>query len=204
VPRISERRRQERRDQILDAARDLFTRNGFHATSMDEILRAAGMSAGGLYRHFPSKEAIVTAIAEQVVSRLTAAIDEILAEDPVPPLPEALARVVRAIDVLAAGSGRLAIQVWGEAQRDPAIAALAAAEMSRIRTALVELVTRERAAGQLPVDADARELGQVLFALAPGYLVQKLILGDVDPDGFAAALGAVLPTTAHPTDGTPD
>jgi TetR/AcrR family transcriptional repressor of uid operon len=53
-----------RRMQILDAARTCFARSGFRGASMQEICAEARMSPGGLYRYFPSKEAIIEAIAQ--------------------------------------------------------------------------------------------------------------------------------------------
>lgn len=54
-----------RRAQILDAARTCFARSGFRGASMQEICLEAKMSPGGLYRYFPSKEAIIEAIAQE-------------------------------------------------------------------------------------------------------------------------------------------
>src|SRR6476661_1391295 len=58
-------RQSDRRDDILEAAERCFVRSGFHQTSMQEICAEAGMSAGNLYRYFPSKEAIIAGIAER-------------------------------------------------------------------------------------------------------------------------------------------
>ena len=54
-----------RRRQILDAAEDCFRRHGFHNTSMAEIAKSFGMSAGHIYNYFDSKEAIIAAIVER-------------------------------------------------------------------------------------------------------------------------------------------
>ena len=48
-----------RRKRILEAAERAFVRHGFHATTMQHVADELGMSAGNLYRYFPSKEAIV-------------------------------------------------------------------------------------------------------------------------------------------------
>src|ERR1051325_11463629 len=58
-------RQSDRRDEILSAAQRCFVRSGFHQTSMQEICAEAGMSAGNLYRYFPSKESIIAGIAER-------------------------------------------------------------------------------------------------------------------------------------------
>jgi AcrR family transcriptional regulator len=192
MPRITEQQRQARRHQILDAARGLFTLNGFHATSMDDIIAAAGMSSGGVYRYFPGKDAIITAIAEDVVGDLTATVRELLDKDPVPPLADALRRLVVKIDSIADESGRLVMLVWGEAQRDPAIALLAAAEGSTLRSAVLELVRRADSAGQIPQHADLEAVGQVVSSLLQGYLLQRRLIGDISPERYADAIDALL------------
>jgi AcrR family transcriptional regulator len=194
MPRITEQQRQVRRHQILDAARRLFTVNGFHATSMDDIIAAAGMSSGGVYRYFPGKDAIVTAIAQDVVGALTATVSDLLDEDPVPQLADALCRLVVNVDATADESGRLVMLVWVEAQRDPAIARLAASSARTLRSAVLELVRHAHAAGQLPQYADLEALGQVVFSLLQGYLVQKRVIGDVDPARYTDAINALLRT----------
>jgi AcrR family transcriptional regulator len=48
----------QRRRQLLDVAREVFAHHGFHATSMDEVAEAAGVTKPVLYQHFPSKRAL--------------------------------------------------------------------------------------------------------------------------------------------------
>ena len=57
VPR--KKRRPFRREQILDAAVQLFSEHGYHATGMDDIGAAAGITGPGIYRHFRNKEDIL-------------------------------------------------------------------------------------------------------------------------------------------------
>jgi AcrR family transcriptional regulator len=65
------------RDRIIDAAMELFSEHGYRGTSITRIEKAAGLSpgAGGIYHHFPSKEALLTAGVERQLSRLTALRD---------------------------------------------------------------------------------------------------------------------------------
>jgi AcrR family transcriptional regulator len=53
-------RRELRREEILAAAARLFARSGFHGVSIGDIGSAVGMSGPGIYRHFPSKEAVLS------------------------------------------------------------------------------------------------------------------------------------------------
>src|SRR6195256_6727565 len=65
MPRVTTAFKEDRRAEILEAARRCVARSGFHQTSMQDICAAAGMSPGNLYRYFPSKEAIIAGIAER-------------------------------------------------------------------------------------------------------------------------------------------
>ncbi len=55
----------DKREQILDAALDLFVERGFFGTAVPEIAEKAGVGAGTIYRYFDSKEALVNAIYRQ-------------------------------------------------------------------------------------------------------------------------------------------
>jgi AcrR family transcriptional regulator len=64
------------RDRILEAALDLFAEEGFSGTTISEIERRVGLAAGtgSMYRHFPSKEALLQAAVEHEVTRCRAEI----------------------------------------------------------------------------------------------------------------------------------
>jgi AcrR family transcriptional regulator len=55
-------RGEQTRSDILQAAHDLFTRQGYHGTSMRQIAQQAGLALGGLYNHFSSKEQVFEAV----------------------------------------------------------------------------------------------------------------------------------------------
>src|SRR3984957_14931834 len=61
-----------RREEILAAAAALFARRGFHGVSIDDIGSAVGMSGPGIYRHFPSKEAVLSQMLLGISERLLA------------------------------------------------------------------------------------------------------------------------------------
>lgn len=83
------KRRPQRRDQILAAAVSLFHERGYHATGMDEIGAAAGITGPGVYRHFASKEEILETLVRARGEAVVAEADRIASSD-LPPL-EALA-----------------------------------------------------------------------------------------------------------------
>src|SRR5687768_15974899 len=65
-----------RRRQLLDTARDVFAQKGFHATSMDDIADAAGVSKPVLYQHFRSKRQLYLDLLDDVGEHLMASITE--------------------------------------------------------------------------------------------------------------------------------
>ena len=71
---------EDRRDAILEAAIGVFAQHGFDAATTDAIARAAGLSKGGLYWHFRSKDDILAALLEQFFNQELAVLESGLAE----------------------------------------------------------------------------------------------------------------------------
>ena len=65
-------RSKQRREEIMSAAAALFAQRGFHGVSIDDIGSAVGMSGPGIYRHFPSKEAVLSQMLLGISERLLA------------------------------------------------------------------------------------------------------------------------------------
>lgn len=194
MPRVSDQHREARRAQILAAARQCFLRNGFHNTSMQDVIGEAGLSVGAVYRYFPSKSAIITAIAEQAIGAANDALAALATLDPPPPLADAVAHAVDALEPHLGPDGvlRIAIQVWAEALRDDDLAALVARVYGDLRARFVALAERARESGALPADADVDGVGAALFALLPGYGLQRVLTGGPSRDAFLAGVRALL------------
>ena len=71
--------RDQRRAQLLDAAKEVFTSKGYHAAAMDDIADAAGVSKPVLYQHFPSKLDLYLALLDSSCERLVEIVTEALA-----------------------------------------------------------------------------------------------------------------------------
>jgi hypothetical protein len=121
-------------------------------------------------------------------------VDEALAATPQPPLLTTLDEVLAVVDRSMGPDGplRIAVQVWGEAQRDPDLAVMVAEIYGRIRDKAAQLVDRAQAAGQVAPGADPRHVGTVLFGLIQGYVMQRLLIGDLDRAGYVAGLRALV------------
>src|SRR5271156_4265462 len=64
----------ERRQQILNHARDVFAKRGYHAAKIDEIVAAAGVARGTFYLYFEDKRAIFEEIVDRTIARIGMAI----------------------------------------------------------------------------------------------------------------------------------
>jgi AcrR family transcriptional regulator len=70
----------QRRQQLFEVARERFAQQGFHATSMDEIAEAAGVTKPVLYQHFPSKRALYVELLEETGRQLLSTLAEATAQ----------------------------------------------------------------------------------------------------------------------------
>lgn len=75
-PKRGRRRDPDRGTKILAAARTLFYERGFHAVSVDEIGEAAGATGAAIYRHFSSKEEILSTLFDEALDQYLVAIPE--------------------------------------------------------------------------------------------------------------------------------
>jgi AcrR family transcriptional regulator len=77
---IGDDAKQERRAAILVAAKEVFAASGFHATTIADVARAAGISYGSVYWYFDSKDALFHALMDDQERALRAHIDRAVAE----------------------------------------------------------------------------------------------------------------------------
>ncbi len=89
--RDTSRQKAETRQRIVDAAADLFRRHGIDGVGLDAIMREAGLTHGGFYGHFPSKEALVGAVSAEALARSATRWTEIAGQLPA---EAALTRIV--------------------------------------------------------------------------------------------------------------
>lgn len=89
---------EERRNEILDAADELFFQKGFDGTSTNDIIEKVGIARGTLYYHFKSKEDIMDALIDRYNLRILGAAQEI-AKDKSIPVNQRIVRVVMALNI---------------------------------------------------------------------------------------------------------
>jgi AcrR family transcriptional regulator len=89
------------RDRILAAARRLFAAQGYEATTIQAIVQEAGTSIGNCYFYFPNKEALLLAVAVELMDEVSGAMDAAMARVPPGPGRAAVALYTGATAILA-------------------------------------------------------------------------------------------------------
>ncbi|MEU6551735.1 helix-turn-helix domain-containing protein [Streptomyces sp. NPDC046915] len=200
MARVSQAHLDARRRQILDGAALCFARNGFHATSMQDVLKEADLSAGAVYRYFSGKDELIRAIVGEVLEVLRETYEGAAVETP-PPLPDVLIpRALRQLREVRPGLleggewvfPRLMVQVWTEILRNRELADLVHVGYDRVRVAWTRLVESYKSADLIAADADADAMARVLIALAQGYAAQLAVIGNLPPGTLEEGLRALM------------
>lgn len=195
MPRITEQTRERRRQHILTSAWKCFSRNGFHATSMDDVIDASGMAATTVYRYFRSKEEIIDASTDAALARVRDTFVHVLKQHPCPPPAEMLALLVAEVESRASHPDfdltRLALQTWAEALRDPGLHKRAQALYLEILDRITDLATQWQADGHLGPDADPRAVAATLFTLMHGLIVMHHLVQDVPAETLRSGLAGL-------------
>jgi len=175
MPKVSDEHRAARRRQVLDAAAACFAREGFHRTSMHDIVRAARLSPGAVYRYFASKDDIIEAIAaerharERDLIRLAhtgsvgADMLRKLARDFLGALAMPEERTRR----------RVGVQIWAEALRDPRVLRLVRRGVDEPLHLLAEAIRDSQQRGDIPRSFDPDAAARVMIALFHGFILQQ-------------------------------
>lgn len=107
--------RVDARQRVLDAAVDLFARQGYDGTSVAQVIAQAGVAKGGFYHHFASKEALLYEVYGDLITRQLNAMDAVLARG-LPPGATLRALIADLVESTAA-SAQQALVFWREQHR---------------------------------------------------------------------------------------
>lgn len=155
MPKKTPQAMEQRRDRLLQSARQCFIEKGFALTTISDICKAAGVSAGGLYTHFGSKAEIAAAIGSQAVQG---------------PLPEGPTGLSAQLDGLLSKAGeadaRLDLNLWSAALSDQELHAVVTTSMDAFRARLSRI---------LPKGKRSKSFVALVEAIALGIEVQRAL-----------------------------
>jgi AcrR family transcriptional regulator len=203
-PLTPDRRRELTRAHLLDAAAQVFAREGFHGASIDAIAATAGFTKGAVYSNFKNKEDLFIALLEQRVERQVETVraamrdadysDEDLHEQWVP-LTTSMLWGDRDWTVLS-------LEFALYAARNPSAARKLSALNVLSRELLVPLVEHQIAALGTSIDIAAEDLVEIFFALFNGISIRHVTDPEIGSDQLVETsmkflLRALLGDTEH-------
>lgn len=143
----------ETREHILVVASALIAEKGFDKTSMNDIVRASGISKGGIYWHFKSKDEIIFAIVEGIFIEQTYFLDEILSGE-----GRASERFITLIEMIAGSVEHISVaspspvDIYAGAMRKPELQSELKHFFERYQALLVSLIEQGIREGDFSVD----------------------------------------------------
>jgi AcrR family transcriptional regulator len=207
MPRVTEAYRESRRRQILDASIECFAREGFHRTSMAQIIAKAGVSAGTIYLYFDSKEQIVEAIAEERHALESALAATAHAN---PDTRQALHDLADGYlnwlsDPIEQKRRRVTVQVWAEALRSDRVASIVRDGVGQ-RQQIADFVGERQQQGHLVASLDPDAVSRVMLSLILGFVLQQAWDDTIDVNGYRSVLNEMIDRflLAGPTRGRVD
>lgn len=173
-----------RRRAILDAALGCFGRKGYASTSMQDVAAAAGLTKGGVYFHFPSKEAVRDALVAELtaVERFALNDPEVLAMSPALRLREQLRRLVDGMQL--DGVGVLGTIAEFATRHGAGLEGARAFFFGAVGS-LAETIAAGQREGSFRTDAEPALLAELLLASADGLALHH----ELDSAGIGLCRG---------------
>ena len=199
-----EQSRANTRDRLLDAARVVFARSGFHGASVEEIASEAGFSTGALYSNFEGKEDLFLVLMEREIDEhakeITSAVraQASISDRATGGARQWMAMIEREPEALL-----LFMEFWAYGVRDDRMRPEVAARFAQMRRVLTELIADGVRDFDLELAIPAEQLAVAIDALADGIARQKLADPEAVPDELmGTVLSLLLAAVTRPAGGT--
>ncbi len=174
-PNVSE----QRKNQILDAAMQVFARLGFHKARMEDVAQEAGVSKGLLYWYYKNKDAIIAAILDRLFSQEMRHLHNALAASgPVTDRLLALSRETAQHMLSLKFLVPIAFEFYALAGRNAHVRSALQQYYTQYRQNLMQLIEEGIASGEFREDTQAEAVAQTIIALFEGLV----LLWVVDPE----------------------
>jgi AcrR family transcriptional regulator len=173
VPKISPAHEQQRRAQILAAAMVCFARQGYRATSMDDVVRESGLSVGAIYSYFPSKEELFLALADDRANQTLAYLNDVFRR-PGPMADKYREAVDYFFGLLSdelVSLARVNVEIMSEATKSERVKERQHRRCETVRQFMRWLLTEAQRQGEIRADVDVDASAELMMALNEGVLL---------------------------------
>lgn len=195
--KVDPEKHEAKRRQILDAAIVCFAESGFHKTSTAEICAKAGMSPGNLFHYFKNKNAIIETIVDEDRRETAERFEKASQSED---LFEALYKLMEHNLAMVAEPvyRKIGIEIFAEAMRNPAVGHLVARNDAESTVALIGLLKKAAARGQIDASLDMAKLATWISALGDGAFGRAALDPYFDPTDQGPMLREVLSRILKP------
>jgi AcrR family transcriptional regulator len=177
MPKLSESAWEERRRHVMVSAWKCFSRQGFQATTMDEIIAETGMSSSSVYRYFASKDDLIASAAEESLTVTRGVLDDLKRRKPLPGPRETLTAITTALKRQMGQPGydlsKITVNAWAEALRQPQLHERAYRFYRETHKTLIELARLWQSERLVLADGDPTSIADLFITLMPGMLVTR-------------------------------
>jgi AcrR family transcriptional regulator len=156
-----ERKKEETRQKLLEAARSLFHTKGYNATTVEEITERTDVAKGTFFNYFPSKEALLSELAVWQIDQLRDALD-LARGAPASPVAR-IKLLMQLLQEQSADHAKLARQTFARRLCNPSPSPHGAKK--RLFGLLTELVSEAQSCGEMRTDVDAELVSELLRLL---------------------------------------
>ena len=176
MPKVKPETLAARREQILQAAEACFARQGFHQTTIQDVIKESGLSAGCIYSYFASKEELIQAIGDDRHARDSALLA--VKDKETDPL-ESLRAIARAfLGDLQKEKGlrarRVALQLWAEALRDDVVREQVTSGIRKPIAVMVKLLRHGQRLGVIDGAINPQTIARTMVSMFQGIVLQRL------------------------------
>jgi AcrR family transcriptional regulator len=181
-----------RADEILDQCTSAFALKGFDGASMQDLARAAGMSASNFYRYFASKDAIIVALVDRKMAEIERRFSDLHQAELLRPLlletlADYLSREKNEAD------GALWAEIQSAASRRPAVAEAMMRMEATVTTYILQLFTRMSGRPQAEVEDLFRPHAAMIFLLSRGAMMTRCgVTSPLDPENPQRLISLVM------------
>jgi len=193
APKVTEEYKMNIRDKILQSAGALFSKNGYHMTSMDDIVKESGLSKGAIYGYFKSKDDLFLALSDR---QLESTLDNM--QDAFSPGDSARKKLMKAAEIHfrqitdPTDIWRVTLELWVESPGIPSLDKRVRKRYDLAHKFLADIIAEGKGNGEFRKNIDPEMLSSIILATIRGLSIHTRMGQNFDWQKIKKSLFALL------------
>jgi AcrR family transcriptional regulator len=178
-PKISEEAKEERKQLLLHAALECFAKNGYYATSVDDIVAFANLSKGSFYNYFSSKEELFISLLEaQTTLSLYRLKEKLLKMETAVEKLKYIIRLDLPFNELKKKMMRVQLEFWMYSTGHPEIKKILTDRYEIVLTIVKDIIEMGIETGEFRKNLDPEKAASMFWALHDGIWIHSIVLDE--------------------------